>query len=152
MATSVATLLTFSASIESSIPRDVQRHLQLIYGKLVSQAQDLASLPKSTGPQAVDVTTHFPKLESSIPRDVQRHLQLIYGAINNHGIAFTQLPKLNSNATVNPPSGTQTFSASIETTIPHAVQRHLQLIYGKLDNHAQALDLYHANSPTAAKS
>jgi hypothetical protein len=140
---------TFSPRIEPTISRDVQRHLQLIYDAINNHAQSFQSLPKQSNPAPVTSKTFFPRISPSIPHEVQRHLQLIYGAINNHAVAFSQLPKVK---TADAPRQVQptgkTLFAHIEDTIPHEVQLHLQLIYGKLDNHDRAFEFY-KSQPTA---
>jgi hypothetical protein len=135
--------------IDATIPHDVQRHLRLIYETLGQHAAAFQALPQSTSktPAPVTVKTLFPRIDSAVPHEISRHLQLIYGALNNHAIAFTQLPKLNSTGTAQPTAAPQTFDAKIEPTIPHDVQVHLQLIYGKLTNHTLAFDFYKTHMP-----
>jgi hypothetical protein len=149
MATTGNALMSFFPRIEPTIPRDIQRHFQLIYTTLNNHAQALTSLPKSTGTQPVTIKTFSPKLDDSIPREVQRHLQLIYKGINNHGMAFTQLPKLNLPKNVQFTQTQQSLSPHIEPQIPPVVQLHLQLIYGRLDNHGQAIEFYKQNMPAS---
>lgn len=135
--------------IDATIPRDIQRHLQLIYATMSRHAAAFQSLPKSTGPVPVTTSTFFPKIASTVPYEIQRHLQLIYKTLNGNAAAFTQLPKLNLTTKPAPSaSSVQTFDAQIEPTIPPDVQIHLQLIYGKLNNHALAFDFYKAHMPT----
>jgi hypothetical protein len=140
---------TFSARIEPTIPHDVQSHLQLIYKTLNNHALAFQALPKSTEPAPVTNKAFFPRISPTIPHEVQRHLQLIYGALNNHTAAFSQLPKVTTATTPEVQqvqSAAKTFSARIETTIPPEVQIHLQLIYGKLNNHSLAFEFYKAHS------
>lgn len=139
--------------IDPSIPRDVQRHLQLIYNTLNEHATAFQALPKATGAQPITGKTLLPRISDAVPHEISRHLQLIYSTLNNHGTAFAQLPKLPTAGTI-PATTTaptqQTFAAKIEPTIPHEVQTHLTLIYGKLVNHSNAFEFYKANMPTTA--
>lgn len=141
---------THQPRIDPSIPRDVQRHLQLIYNTLNNHATAFQALPKSTGTNPVTATALSPRISATVPHEVSRHLQLIYDTLNNHAAAFAQLPKLSTAGTAsatNTTSTTQTFAAKIEPSIPFEVQTHLQLIYGKLANHSNAFEFYKANMP-----
>lgn len=137
--------------IDPSIPRDVQRHLQLIYNTLNEHAMAFQALPQSTGAQPVAGKTLLPRISATVPHEITRHLQLIYNTLNNHATAFAQLPKLNTAGTTPVATAASTvlsFAAKIEPTIPPEVQTHLHLIYGKLVNHSSAFEFYKANMPT----
>jgi hypothetical protein len=154
MSTGSTALPTFAPRIEPTIPRDVQRHLQLIYQTLNNHTSAFQALPKATSNSTTATNkTFFPRISPSIPHDVQNHLQLIYGALNNHTVAFGKLPKVAATpetaATLQQQATTKSLFPRVETTISPLVQLHLQLIYGKLDNHAQAFAFYKQHMPTS---